>query len=483
MRATTTVTNTADKRWWILAAVLVGTWSGTSLNSMMSVALPAMLADLNVGVDLGVWIISIFVLFSAVFMPVSGWLGDRFGYKRIYLIGFIGVFVFAWSAALAPSFGWLLSTRALQGIFNSVGLPSTMGIISITFASKERGLAMGIWAAVNGASHGLGPAISGFMVESVGWPAVFLLNGSTAALAVVLIFFIVPSDRRHSDRSFDLLGAGALTLAMLTLMFNLRQGSNLGWTSAVSVGLWVVFGLLLLAFGYIERRVEQPFVQLRLLANRYYSLITTAASAQFLILISLQLVLSLYLIQLRGFAAGVAGLLILPLASSLAILSPVSGRFADRVGFRNSMLLGLAIVTLTVGSMILWSESTTLPLIVFTLIIIGIGMSLIHSQGATGVSLVVHKSELGVALGIYNMLRFISGTIGVNVMGIVLETGRVSGGAPMRPFQVSFFVLTVVGAIGLILTTAMPRKPITEGGQTRFDSQRSVVSSQRLVDE
>jgi len=328
---------------------------------------------------------------------------------------------------------------------------------------------------------GWGPAISGFMVESVGWPAVFLLNGATAALAVVLIYIIVPKDQGHNERSFDLLGAGALTLAMLTLILNLRQGSSLGWTSTVSLALWVLFAALLLAFFFVERSVEQPFVQLRLFANRYYSFITAAASAQFLILISLQLLLSLYLIQLRGFAAGVAGLIILPLATTLAILSPVSGRFADRVGFRNSMMLGLAIVTLTVGSMILWSETTSAVLIVATLMLAGTGMSMVHSQGATGVSLVVYKSELGVALGIYNMLRFISGTIGVSVMGIIVETGQVSGAAPMRPFQVSFLVLTLVAAIGLILTTALPRKLIIENGQQSTVSRQSTNIKCRFI--
>lgn len=460
MAAATLQDRRFERRWWILAAVLVGTWSGTSLNSMMSVALPSMLTDFNIGADLGVWIISLFVLFSAVFMPVSGWLGDRYGYKRVYLIGFVGVVLFAWAAALAATFRWLLISRALQGIFNSVGLPMTLGIISITFASRERGLAMGIWAAVNGASHGLGPAISGFLVENLGWPTVFLLNGSTAALALLLIFVVVPSDRRHNDRPFDLLGAGALTLAMLTLMSNLRQGSVLGWTSAASLGLWLLFAALLLAFVVIERRIDQPFVQLRLFANRYYSLITAAASAQFLVLTSLQLLLSLYLIQLRGFAAGMAGLLILPLATTLALLSPLAGRFADRVGFRNAMALGLAIVSAMVASMIAWSEATTPVIIVVTLAVTGVGMSLVHSQGAMGVSLVVRKSELGVALGIYNMLRFISGTIGVNVMGLIVEAGRLSGTAPMRPFQAGFIVLAAVAAGGLLLTMGMPRAPI-----------------------
>ena len=119
---------------------------------------------------------------------------------------------------------------------------------------------------------------------------------------------------------------------MLTLMFNLRQGSQLGWGSAVSLSLWVVFGALLLLFVATERRVSQPFVQLRLFAIKHYSLITSVSCAQFLVLISLQLLLSLYLIQLRGLAEGIAGLLILPLASALAIFSPVAGRITDWLG-------------------------------------------------------------------------------------------------------------------------------------------------------
>jgi EmrB/QacA subfamily drug resistance transporter len=453
--------DTQPRRWWSALAILVGTWSGTSLNSMIPVSLPDMLDTFGLGIDLGVWIISVFVLFSAVFMPISGWLGDRYGYRRVYLVGFSGVVASAWVAALAPGFGWLIGARTLQGIFNSVGLPSTMGIISSTFSSRERGLAMGVWAAVNGASHGLGPAISGFLVERYGWPATFWLNGSTALLAVLLILILVPSDRRRDSRPFDLLGAGALTLAMLTLMFTLRQSNDLGWATTASIGLWTIFGGLLLAFVVIERRVTQPFVKLELFAKRQYSVITAVSCAQFMVLIGLQLLLSLYLIQLRGLAEGLAGRLILPLASTLALFSPVAGRVADRLGFRRSMMIGLAIVTITVGSMGFWNTSTPAWLVVATLIPAGLGMGFAHSQGATGVSLAVGKDELGVALGIYNMLRFIAGTIGVNVLGIVVEGGRTGGALPLQPFQVSFYLLTAVAAAGLLLTVALPRTSIT----------------------
>ncbi|MFQ5612568.1 MAG: MFS transporter [Anaerolineae bacterium] len=448
------------RRWWIALAILVGTWSGTSLNSMMPIALPSMLVEFDIGVDLGVWIISVFVLLSAVFMPISGWLGDRYGYRRVYLVGFSGVVLSAWAAALAPGFGWLIAARTLQGVFNSVGLPSTMGIISSVFSSRERGLAMGVWAAVNGASHGLGPAISGLLVENFGWPAPFWLNGSTALLAVVLITLIVPSDRRNDARPFDLVGAGALTLAMLTLMFTLRQGGELGWGSAASIGLWLVFGGLLLLFVITERRVAQPFVQLRLFANRHYSIITAVSSAQFLVLVGLQLLLSLYLIQFRGLAEGLAGLLILPLASTLAVFSPLAGRIADWLGFRPSMIIGLAVVTLAVGSMALWDAASPNWLIVATLVVTGLGMGFAHSQGATGVSLVVRRDERGLAMGIYNMLRFVCGTFGVNVLGIIVEAGRAGGVAALQPFRVSFYLLAAVSVLGLLLAVALPRSPL-----------------------
>jgi EmrB/QacA subfamily drug resistance transporter len=427
---------------------------------MMPIALPSMLEEFAIGVDVGVWIISIFVLLSAVLMPISGWLGDRYGYRRVYLIGFIGVALSSWLGALASNFGWLMVARASQGIFNSVGLPSTMGIISTTFSRRQRGLAMGVWAAVNGASHGLGPAISGVLVENVGWPGPFLLNGSTAFLTVILVYFIVPSRSGQDSRSFDLLGAGTLTLALLALAFNLRQGSALGWTSAVSLSLWFVFAFLLALFVLIEKRASQPFVQLSLFANRNFSLVAAVASVQFLVLLSLQLLLSLYLIQLREFPESVAGLLVLPLASTLAIFSPVAGRVADVLGFRRSMMIGMVIVAVGVASMALWNAVTPTLVIVPTLIATGLGMGFAHSQGAAGVSLVVRKVELGVALGIYNMLRFISGTFGVNILGIVVETGRALDAASLAPFRIVFYLLAAVAVVGLLLAMLMPREPV-----------------------
>ncbi len=450
-----------SRRWWIVGTVLIGTWVGTLGNSMMPIALPSIVEQYGVGLNLGVWVISVYILLVAVIMPIFGWLGDRYGYRRIYAVGLIGMAVFSWAAALAPTFGWLIAFRALQGISNATTLPAVMGIISEVFPNRERGAAMGMWSTVNGAAHGLGPVISGFLVQNFSWPATFWINGTTALLGAILILLIVPSDRKLDTEPFDLLGAGALMLAMLTLMFNLSRGSDLGWGSWVSLGLWAAFAGLMILFMITEKRVSHPFVNLQLFGNKRYTAVTTIAATQFFCLMGLPILMALYLIQLRGIAAGIAGLLIAPLAATLALFSPLAGRTADRLGYQMTIIGGMVIVTLGAGSLALWSTHTSVWLVVITLVVIGLGMGFTQSPAAAGVTLVVREDERGVALGIFHMLRFISGTLSATVFGIILEYARLNGTDPLWAFHLSFYLVTAVAVVAVLLAISMPRPPVT----------------------
>jgi len=427
----------------------------------MPVALPSIVNQYGVGLNLGVWVISVFMLLVAVPMPIFGWLGDRYGFRWIYSAGMMGMAVSSWAAALAPSFGWLIAFRALQGISGATTLPAVMGTISEVFPRRERGVAIGVWAMVNGAAHGLGPIISGFLVQSFSWPAIFWVNGAIAFLGAVLVFVITPSARKYDKRPFDFLGAGALTLAMLTLMFNLSQSRNPEWESQLSLSLWAIFAILIVLFVATEARASYPFVELRLFANKRYTAVTAISGAQFFCLMGLPILLSLYLIQLRGFATGIAGLLIAPLASTLAFLSPLAGRTADRQGYQRTMIGGMIVVMLAAGSMTLWSTHTPAWLIVITLIVMGLGMGFTQAPAAAGVTLVVREDERGVALGIFHMLRFISGVLSATVFGIILESARLNGADPLWPFHLSFYLLTAVAVAAVVLAISMPRPPAT----------------------
>lgn len=448
------------RRWWVVGAVLVGTWVGTLGNSMMPVALPSIVKQYGVGLNLGVWVISVYVLLVAVMMPIFGWLGDRYGFRWLYGLGLVGMAIFSWAAALAPSFEWLIVFRALQAICNATTLPAVMGTISEVFPTGERGAAMGVWATVNGAAHGLGPVISGFLVQNFDWPAIFWVNGMTAFVGAGLVFLIVPSEHKHDRRPFDFVGAATLTLAMLILMFNLSRGSDMGWGSWISLGLWATFAGVVILFMVTEKRVAHPFVDLQLFGNRRYTAVTAISSAQFFCLMGLPLLMALYLIQLREIASGIAGLLIAPLAVTLALFSPMAGRTADRLGYQMTIIVGMTIVTLAAGSMVLWNTYTPVWLIVITLIVMGLGMGFTQSPAAAGVTLVVRQAERGVALGIFHMLRFISGTLSATVFGIILEYARLNGTDPLWAFHLSFYLVTAIAVVAVLLAISMPRPPV-----------------------
>jgi EmrB/QacA subfamily drug resistance transporter len=466
-----------SRRWLIASVVLIGTWVGTMGNSMIPVALPSIIKDYSIGKDEGVWIISIYTLLVGVLMPVFGWLGDRYGYRLLYSSTLIALAIFNGAAALAPNFGLLMTFRVLQGIFNAPTLVAVMAIISEVFPREERGAAMGFWATVNGAAHGFGPIISGFLVEHVGWQTIFWINGVTAVIGGLAVFYLVPTDHKDIKRPFDMIGAASFTIGMLIFMFVLSRGSTYGWTSPLILGLWTgLFGLLAV-FITTERQVEKPFIELSLFNNRPYVMIVAINAAQFFCMMGLPVLLAFFFIDVQDRSSDISGLLIAPLASTLALSSPFGGRVADRVGFRNSMLIGMPLAALTAASMAFWDVPTPAGLIIITLIISGIGMGLTQSPAATGVTLVVPKEQLGVALGVFNMFRFVSGTLSVTTFGLILDQAEVKGLSELGAIHVGFYLVIAAACLAVLLAAIMPQHTATE---TRVTRPSRVIQERQL---
>ncbi|RPJ69403.1 MAG: MFS transporter [Desulfobacteraceae bacterium] len=447
-----------DRRWWVVGAILMGTWVGTLGNSMVPVALPSMVEQLGVGVHKGIWLISVYVLMVAVLMPLFGWLGDRFGYRRIYLGGLVGFGVSSLLAGFATSFWMLVGLRVVQGICNATTLPSVMGIISQSVPGQERGKAMGLWAAVNGAAHGLGPVISGFLVHSLNWRAIFWVNGAMTVVGLAMVWVLVPRDQRNDRRVFDWVGAVAFTVAVLGLMLNLSLAARGGWTSAASLSLWVVFAALMGVFFVAERRVRHPFVRLSLFGNKAYSALVAMSGAQFFCLMGFQVLMPLYLIQLRGFSTPAAGLIIAALPASLALFSPFAGAIADRrshaIAIRNGMLL----VCLATAGAALWPPDLSVGLMMATLAAVGVGMGFTQSPAAAAVTLFVRKDERGVALGIFNMLRFVSATLGATIAGVLVVAPSSGRAVDFEPFRLAFLLLSALAGAAALLYVFVPRE-------------------------
>ena len=443
------------KRWWILATILIGTLVGTFGNSMSNVALPSVMKQYHISLATGVWIVTIYVLLFSTLMPVFGRLGDMFGYRRMYILAMSGLAVSMALSAVAPSVGWMIAFRALAGICNAPILPSIMGIITEVFPADERGGAMGFWATANATGHGLGPVLSGLLVQYFDWPAVFWFIAGLTFVGLVMIFLFVPADGKHASGSFDLIGASTLTFAMILFMFNLTQGLSQNYGLAVNLALWTGFALLSGIFLFSQPRIRQPFVDLKLFAQRGYGVVTFVSGAQLFCLFGMQLLLPQFLRNVQGQTFAQTGLLIAPLALALAVASPGAGRLSDIVGSRFTCMIGMGIVALAGVGLLFWAADTPNWAIVLTLIVLGLGMGLTQSPTANAVTLVVGKEKLGVALGIFNMLRFVSGTLGTTMFGIILARGgEAAGGLPA--FRIDFYLFIAVAACATLLAVKMP---------------------------
>jgi EmrB/QacA subfamily drug resistance transporter len=441
-------------RWWILGTLLIGTVTGTLGNSLVSVALPEIMDHFAVDVGTGVWAVTIYILIFAVTMPLFGRLGDMYGFKRTYLIGILIFALSSFVAPFAPNFPALILLRAVQGLGNGSILPTIMAIVGTVFPARERGRAMGTWALVNSATHAAGPPLSGILTQHFGWSSVFLAYVPLCLLGALLVWVLVSDDSKSSRQPFDFVGAATLTAAALTLMFNLRQGSELGWTSPVALALWAVALGLIAAFFLVEKRATEPFVDLSLFSNRSFSAAATISFVQLFCQFGLLFLIPLFLVEIGGYSSSSTGLLLTSLPLAMALAAPLAGRLADRYGCRLLCLTGMGITAASGLALSLWDATTPPWYLVASLALAGAGMGMVQSPAPATISLVVTTEKLGIAMGLFNLVRFGGGTVGPAVFAIVLQS---SGPAlTTGAFHTVFYLIGVMAALAIVAGVAIP---------------------------
>ncbi len=454
-------------RWVILSTLLIGTVTGTLGNSLVNVALPSIMDHYSVDVGTGIWAVTVYILLFAVTMPLFGRLGDKYGYKRLYLAG-MGVFALSSCLApLAPSFPILILFRVLQGISNGPILPTIMAVVGTTFPAGERGRAMGIWALANSATHAAGPPLSGILTQYFGWQSIFLSYVPLCFAGLFLVWRLMPDDTRSERQSFDVIGATALTAATLVLMFNLRQGATLGWTSLYSVTLWVLCGVLVIAFLVTESRVQEPFVDLNLFLNKPFASASMIAFIQAFCQFGLLFLIPLFLLEVQGQTSARTGLIVASLPVSMAVSAPVAGRLADRYGCRLLCLSGMVAVAVAGLGLSRVGPATPVWSLISPLVLAGVGMGMVQSPAPAAISLVVSPDRLGIATGLFNLLRFLGGTLGPTVFAIVLQAGAV--GLIFRSYRLDFYLVTATAILATLIGVFVPGKdvPHTNHGMQR----------------
>src|SRR5664279_3977805 len=401
---------------WTLLAVALATFMTYLDNNIVNVAIPSIERDLNLTTSGLEWVVSSYILVFASLLLAGGRLADVWGRKRLFLIG-LSIFTLASLAAgLAGSVEVLVISRAVQGLGAALVTPTTLAIISATFtATRQRAAAVGIWSAVGALALAVGPLLGGVFSEYVSWGWIFFINVPVGVATLVLAAAVIrESTQNVGPRRIDIPGVITSAVALLALTFALIEGHDRGWTSPVILGSFAVAAVLGVVFVRLEMRAREPMVALSLFRERVFSGGLIALVMWGFGLFGIYFFTSLYLQGVLGFSPTKAGAAFVPMALLMAAGAVISERVSHLLGADADI-------------------ASLMPS--FALIGIGGGLTV---PLTSSVLEAMPRAEAGVASGIFNASREVSGLLGITVIGAVLTARQsallAAGDAPLDAF-------------------------------------------------
>ena len=379
--------------------------------TIVSIATPAIMAAFGADVDSVVWVTSAYLLAYAVPLLITGRLGDRYGPKRMYLIG-LSVFTVAslW-CGLTGSIGGLVVARVVQGLGASMLSPQTMAVITRSFPAHQRGRAMSLWGAVAGVAVLVGPIAGGLLVDGLGWQWIFFVNVPVGVLGFVLAVRLVPA-LSTTVRRFDLVGVALSAVGMFLLVFGIQEGQTFAW-GPVAWAL-IVGGVAVLAlFVAWQTRAPEPLIPLGLFRDRNFSLANVAITTLGLSVTAQAFPITLYAQGVRGLSPTGAALLLAPSAVISTCLAPYVGRLTDRVHPRGIAAFGLSCFAVS----LLWLAAVMRPdtpmwQLVLPIALMGVGSGFMWAPIGTAATRNLPMDRAGAGAGVYNTTRQVGAVLG-----------------------------------------------------------------------
>jgi EmrB/QacA subfamily drug resistance transporter len=436
---------TVEQR-WVLGLTSIGSVMVALDVLVVAAALTTIRQDLGASIEQLEWTVNAYSLSFAMLLMTAAAIGDRWGRRQTFAAGLAIFSVASVACALATSVPWLIAARTFQGVGAAVVMPLAMGLLGAAFPPERRGWAIGIFSGLTGLAVLGGPMIGGAVTEGLAWQWIFWINVPVGALAIPLVLRKIP-ESWGAARRVDLRGAALITLAVLGIVWGVVRGEVAGWASPEVIGSFVLGALLLLAFLAWERRAPQPMVPPSYFRSRAFS--AGNAAGFFLTAALFGAVFFLAQFMQAAFGSGPlkAGLQLLPWTATLFLVAPIAGRLVDRIGERPLVVTGLALqavgmfwISQVTNGSVQYSE-LVLPLIVAGC---GVSMAMPATQSASVGAL--PREAVGIASGIYSMMRQLGGVVGVAVLAAVFAA---AGG--YESFTAGFTrALAVCGVLSLL---------------------------------
>ncbi|MDF3301198.1 DHA2 family efflux MFS transporter permease subunit [Streptomyces tropicalis] len=441
---------------WALALTSVAGFMAALDNLVVTTALPSIRRDLGGALDDLEWTVSAYTLTFAVLLMFGAALGDRFGRRRLFLAG-LAVFTGASAAAaVAPGIDSLIAARAVQGVGAAVMMPLTLTLLTAAVPAHRRGMAYGIWGAVNGLAVASGPLIGGSLTEHVSWHWIFWLN-VPLGLALLPLARLRLAESHGTGAPLDVPGTVLASGGLFGIVYGLVRGPADGWTDTVVLTGLTAGGALLAAFVLHGARARNPMLPMRLFRSRAFSGINAASLLMFLGMFGSIFLLSQYMQGVLGYSPTEAGLRMLPWTGMPMLVAPVAGILSDRIGGRPVVAAGLFLQAAGLGYMAsVVSADVSYTAQLPALIISGIGMALFFAPASHLVMSSVRPAEQGIASGANNALREVGGALGIAVMSSIFTARGGYGSAQafvdgLRPALVVGSAVVAVAGIAALL--------------------------------
>jgi EmrB/QacA subfamily drug resistance transporter len=448
----------AARTGWTLALVSLALFMVTLDNLVVTFALPSIRLQFHVDIASLEWTVNAYTLSFAVLLLSGAALGDRFGRRRMFVLG-LGIFTLgSAAAALAPTAGALIAARVFQGAGAAVVMPLTLTLLSEAFPAGRRGVALGIWSGISGLGVALGPVIGGAVISGISWHWIFWIN-VPVGLVVGPLAVLRLSESRGPNGRFDIPGLVLATGGLFGIVYGLVRANAIGWGSSTVLGAMLGGAALLIAFTLWELRSPAPMLPMRFFRSRAFSATNAVSFAMYFGMFGSVFLLAQFFQTAQHYSALQAGLRTLPWTGMPILVAPVAGILSDRVGSRPLMATGLALQALA----LVWIDRALSPGMAYASVIVpfilaGTGMALVFAPAANAVLSSVRRHETGQASGANNAIREVGGVFGIAVLAAVFS--HTGGYATPVQFVAGLQPAVLVGsgvlAIGAIAALFVP---------------------------
>ncbi|MCR8629709.1 DHA2 family efflux MFS transporter permease subunit [Paenibacillus sp. N5-1-1-5] len=439
--------------WLPLVAIILGTFVSVLSSSLVNVALPKLSTVFGVPTSTIQWVVTGFMLASAVVIPASGFLATRLGSKKVLVWSVIGFTIGSLLCGLAWNDSSLIAFRIFQGLTGGFIMPVGMAVIYTIVPRKQIGLAMGIWGVAAMVAPALGPTLGGYLIQYYSWRTLFLLNVPIGVIAAVACFFLLKESPVNKNLKFDVWGAVFSVTFFGTLLLALSKGQTEGWTSLYIVSLFFISVVSLALLLWVELTTKSPLLNLKIFKDIKFSASVLTAGLIMMAMMGGTFLMPIYLQNVQNMTALDAGILLLPQSVAMALMMPISGKLVEKLGIVPISVIGLLILGVTTYELHSLTADTSHLWINVVLTIRGFGIGLCMMPISTVGMADIPKEQIQDASPLSNVFRQVMASMGIAVLTTIMSSRqylhyfRISENVPSTSEPASQYMSAITGAL------------------------------------